>query len=761
MAELFQKSLGIREDGSCYRHPDIPIMEQGSSCLGTCHFCAMEKQKEINRDDTATTMSNSFFWSSAASLSLTSSFRQGDGRNGSGGGGGNNEATGPSSQQATGEGNTEKQQQQQFFESIVARWVQVQDGNLQQSIALSTPLILHELRKLETQVHTQEAVIEKQQQTIDELRQSIETKHDSTQALLQTILQTVSATTGTTVTPTTPTANGIKKMVSSDQLDYESSLIKPPSTRGVPGRTSSRRGTHRRPSIGVNSVRSATRSVASHARSVDERVKQPLTRHDSNRSFTIQDLNVVSAQQNKLQQLEQAAQAKEQAPVSQDSNDNNEITPTKEQEQEKDHGASQPIEYSTPLPAAEMKFLSASEKDLTISQEIALEGSNRSLDHADMPDFETSMEAIFEDGIGNELASVKKKKFQIPASYGKKPMEIILESGEPRQSERKMLPETPEEMGMDMGASLTGNAKAFVESSPKPGGVASPDDPKLGMSCVTLDAASAASELSDSESEDESVRSDDPESIFYGQEGKETASWVDDDDEEDYNMEDLQHVSRYKMIDMYGDRGTYTGTLGPDNDPTGFGTMKYDSGRFYKGEWRKGRWNGKGTLLNANGDSYQGDFVSDARHGRGVYRFTSGDVYEGEFVDDNRHGKGKFKFHNGSVYEGDFCMGSFEGSGRYDFEGGFYDGQWKRDEYYGKGKLQYKDGSNYTGRFKRGSAHGFGEERLADGTVRCGLWKRGEFLQECSEDECKRLESKSTHSSSRPKMGGKVIAQEC
>jgi hypothetical protein len=422
--------------------------------------------------------------------------------------------------------------------------------------------------------------------------------------------------------------------------------------------------------------------------------------------------------------------------------------------------------------------LSASVSELHLSEaEIALDGSHHSLDRNDMPD----VAAIFEEGFGADLRREKMKKFQIPANYNTrrqssaaavKPMEIILEmtaeannpnNNNNNRSERKLIPLSPQEMGfMDTCTNTEQHPDdAKPKKKPKQGQLGHPS-----LSLVTLDAADPSaqeSDLSDSDhhsnqddDDDDEEEEEEDESEFAEESREESAPQGPFDTEpNDYSIENLQQVSRYNMMDMYGDRGIYTGTLGADKEPSGFGTMKYDSGRFYKGEWKKGRWNGKGTLLNANGDSYQGDFVKDARHGRGVYRFTSGDVYEGDFFEDNRHGTGKFKFHNGSVYTGDFCMGSFEGHGRYDFDGGYYEGEWKRDEYYGKGRLQYKDGSNYQGRFKRGSAHGFGEESLADGTVRSGLWKRGEFLLECSEEECKRLEAKSAHGSERGERKGK------
>jgi uncharacterized coiled-coil protein SlyX len=106
-----------------------------------------------------------------------------------------------------------------------------------------------------------------------------------------------------------------------------------------------------------------------------------------------------------------------------------------------------------------------------------------------------------------------------------------------------------------------------------------------------------------------------------------------------------REVSNFAVIDKFGDKGVYTGTLRDEEVddyinqdtleemgkfresgnktkrpkrkmvgiPHGSGTMKYEVGRFYKGEWRDGHWHGRGLLRNANGDSYEGDFIYDAR----------------------------------------------------------------------------------------------------------------------------------------------------
>lgn len=186
-------------------------------------------------------------------------------------------------------------------------------------------------------------------------------------------------------------------------------------------------------------------------------------------------------------------------------------------------------------------------------------------------------------------------------------------------------------------------------------------------------------------------------------------------------------VTGARCQDRYGDAGDYTGTiLVTEGLPHGSGTMTYENGRIYTGEWVAGQWNGKGKLLNPNGDTYEGEFVLDARHGKGVYQWDNGDIYTGMFREDKRHGHGKFCFHNGNVYEGDFCDGMFDGFGKYKFDGGYYEGDWKEGKYDGNGELHYANGLKYSGEFRNSVAHGFGIEVAADGTKRRGLWENGQ-----------------------------------
>ena len=118
-------------------------------------------------------------------------------------------------------------------------------------------------------------------------------------------------------------------------------------------------------------------------------------------------------------------------------------------------------------------------------------------------------------------------------------------------------------------------------------------------------------------------------------------------------------VSNKSMIDPYGDRGDYTGAiLISTGHPHGRGIMVYEEpGRTYEGDWRHGRWNGRGRATFGNGDTYEGEYIRGERHGQGRYEWKDGRVYEGEFRENKRHGRGKFTWPNGAVFEGLFENG--------------------------------------------------------------------------------------------------------
>ena len=52
----------------------------------------------------------------------------------------------------------------------------------------------------------------------------------------------------------------------------------------------------------------------------------------------------------------------------------------------------------------------------------------------------------------------------------------------------------------------------------------------------------------------------------------------------------LLEVTNQSLIDKCRERGSYTGTISEGDEPDGYGTMIYNNGAFYKGQWKDGHW---------------------------------------------------------------------------------------------------------------------------------------------------------------------------
>lgn len=128
--------------------------------------------------------------------------------------------------------------------------------------------------------------------------------------------------------------------------------------------------------------------------------------------------------------------------------------------------------------------------------------------------------------------------------------------------------------------------------------------------------------------------------------------------------------------------GSYYGEI-KNGFPHGFGTMIWDDGDEYVGDWIEGRFEGVGVMIFANGDRYEGQVKNWLYDGNGIYTFSSGEQYDGAWVD------------------------------------GLHDGY---------GIYSWPDGKSYTGEWHKGMFHGKGTYRFEDGTVLSGLWHYGDFV---------------------------------
>jgi hypothetical protein len=171
--------------------------------------------------------------------------------------------------------------------------------------------------------------------------------------------------------------------------------------------------------------------------------------------------------------------------------------------------------------------------------------------------------------------------------------------------------------------------------------------------------------------------------------------------------------------DALGIRGLYTGAVADGTQiPDGFGQMKYNSGRGYKGEWVAGHFEGKGRLINAVGDVYEGTCMKNKREGRGLLKFADGRVFDGIFKSD-RMKEGTLSFPDQSEYKGVLKNGKRNGLGVNVYaDGSRYEGKWTDNVFQGKGKMTWNDGASYDGEWNKGLMHGQGIELRADGTIR-------------------------------------------
>ena len=108
-----------------------------------------------------------------------------------------------------------------------------------------------------------------------------------------------------------------------------------------------------------------------------------------------------------------------------------------------------------------------------------------------------------------------------------------------------------------------------------------------------------------------------------------------------------------------------------------YGEIKFPRNE-YKGEWKDGKFEGKGTLTEAWGGVYTGDFVNNLAHGFGKQVELDGSWWEGE-VENDYLVKGKFINSEGTIFTGTFNKWLLEGPGT----------------------IEYADGSKYVGNFKK------------------------------------------------------------
>tara|TARA_B110000902_G_C13763391_1_gene381454 strand:- start:81 stop:476 length:396 start_codon:yes stop_codon:yes gene_type:complete len=106
----------------------------------------------------------------------------------------------------------------------------------------------------------------------------------------------------------------------------------------------------------------------------------------------------------------------------------------------------------------------------------------------------------------------------------------------------------------------------------------------------------------------------------------------------------------------------------------------------------------------------------DCENGQGTMIFSSGNKYVGEYKDGYYNGQGTLTWADGDKYVGEWKDGKRNGIGT---------NYWiELSEYH-----NMPAGSQYEGQWLNDIKHGYGKGTYANGTVKEGLWKEGEFIR--------------------------------
>ncbi|MGQ7463034.1 hypothetical protein ACTGZQ_11135 [Streptococcus suis] len=109
------------------------------------------------------------------------------------------------------------------------------------------------------------------------------------------------------------------------------------------------------------------------------------------------------------------------------------------------------------------------------------------------------------------------------------------------------------------------------------------------------------------------------------------------------------------LIILFCALSVFTGRIGTRE------VLSLDEGRIqYNGNVVASKMNGQGTLTFENGDVYEGQFKNGIFNGNGTYKSVNGWVYTGQFKNGYADGKGKLTTEGQATYEGTFKQGIYQ-----------------------------------------------------------------------------------------------------
>ena len=134
------------------------------------------------------------------------------------------------------------------------------------------------------------------------------------------------------------------------------------------------------------------------------------------------------------------------------------------------------------------------------------------------------------------------------------------------------------------------------------------------------------------------------------------------------------------------------------------GTLTFNSGAKYVGEFNDGMPHGQGKYIAEDGSIYIGSFKDGAKYGQGTFSYSNGEKYIGEFKDNEYHGKGTQTTVEGEKFVGNFKNGLKDGYGVIIFSDGMkYEGGFKNDMMHGQALITSPDGKKLTYFFNKGN----------------------------------------------------------
>ncbi|KAJ3257636.1 hypothetical protein HK103_004424 [Boothiomyces macroporosus] len=157
-----------------------------------------------------------------------------------------------------------------------------------------------------------------------------------------------------------------------------------------------------------------------------------------------------------------------------------------------------------------------------------------------------------------------------------------------------------------------------------------------------------------------------------------------------------------------------------------FSVKKYVFVDSYEGELSNDieeRYHGAGTVHFQSGGSYSGQFKDGNMHGEGVYTWNDGVVYSGQFDNDRILGSGQYTWNDDTSYKGQLENGLRHGTGLFTVKNKFIDGEWAKGKPHGYSICQYEDQSVYSGNWNCGKKHGNGKMLYKSGNYYVGEWK--------------------------------------